>query len=72
MDPWVKLVDLEPAAYSTHSLRRPKVALVYKKTGNLQACRLRPLRAARRESSCRERRVASNGPISVGRLVNFR
>ena len=27
-------------AYGTHSLRRTKVALVYKKTGNLRACQL--------------------------------
>jgi len=40
VDRWVQLVDLEPAAYGTHSLRRTKVALVYKKTGNLRACQL--------------------------------
>lgn len=40
VDRWVKLVDLEPAAYGTHSMRRTKVALVYKKTGNLRACQL--------------------------------
>jgi integrase len=40
VDRWVKLVDLEPGAYGTHSLRRTKVALVYKKTGNLRACQL--------------------------------
>ncbi len=34
------LIDLEPAAYGTHSLRRTKVSLVYKKTGNLRACQL--------------------------------
>lgn len=33
-------MDLEPGAYGTHSLRRTKVALVYKKTGNLRACQL--------------------------------
>jgi integrase len=37
---WVALIDLEPKAYGTHSLRRTKVALVYKKTGNLRACQL--------------------------------
>ena len=35
---WVPLVELEPGAYGTHSLRRTKVALVYKKAGNLRAC----------------------------------
>lgn len=37
---WVAMIDLEPQAYGTHSLRRTKVALVYKKTGNLRACQL--------------------------------
>ena len=34
------MIELQPAAYGTHSLRRTKVALVYKKTGNLRACQL--------------------------------
>jgi integrase len=37
---WVGLIDLEPRAYGTHSLRRTKIALVYKRTGNLRACQL--------------------------------
>lgn len=37
---WVGMIDLESGAYGTHSLRRSKVALVYKKTGNLRACQL--------------------------------
>ena len=37
---WVAQIDLEPHAYGTHSLRRTKVVLVYKKTGNLRACQL--------------------------------
>jgi site-specific recombinase XerC len=40
VDEWVTMIDLEPQAYGTHSLRRTKVALVYKKTGNLRACQL--------------------------------
>ena len=40
LDNWVALVDLDPTAYGTHSLRRTKVALLYKKTGNLRACQL--------------------------------
>jgi integrase len=34
------MIDLPVAAFGTHSLRRSKVALVYKKTGNLRACQL--------------------------------
>ena len=37
---WVALAGLEPAAYGTHSLRRTKVAMLYRKTGNLRACQL--------------------------------
>jgi integrase len=40
VDLWVAMIDLEPQAYGTHSLRRTNVALVYKKTGNLRACQL--------------------------------
>jgi integrase len=40
VDRWLEMIDLEPAAFGTHSLRRTKVALVYKKTGNLRACQL--------------------------------
>lgn len=37
---WVSLIGLEPTAYGTHSLRRTKVAMLYRKTGNLRACQL--------------------------------
>jgi integrase len=40
VDQWVALVGLDPAAYGTHSMRRTKVSLLYKKTGNLRACQL--------------------------------
>jgi integrase len=40
VDKRVALVGLDPAAYGTHSLRRTKVALLNKKTGNLRACQL--------------------------------
>lgn len=37
---WVTLIGLEPAAFGTHSLRRTKVSILYRKTGNLRACQL--------------------------------
>jgi integrase len=40
VDRWVALIGLDPAAYGTHSMRRTKVSLLYKKTGNLRACQL--------------------------------
>src|SRR6202000_429462 len=40
LDQWVASVGLETSAYGTSSLRRTKVALIYKRTGNLRACQL--------------------------------
>lgn len=40
VDEWVALIGLDPAGYGTHSLRRTKVALIYRRTGNLRACHL--------------------------------
>lgn len=37
---WVTSIGLEPSAYGTHSMRRTKVAQIYKKTGNLLAVQL--------------------------------
>lgn len=37
---WVASIGLEPSAYGTHSLRRTKVAQIYKKTGTLRAVQL--------------------------------
>jgi len=39
-----------PADYGTHSLRRAKVSILYKRTGNLRACRL-PLGHTKLEST---------------------
>ena len=40
VDGWVAMIGLDPGNYGTHSMRRTKVALIYKKTGNLRACQL--------------------------------
>ncbi len=37
---WVKSIGFEPSAYGTHSMRRTKVAQIYKKTGILRAVQL--------------------------------
>lgn len=34
---WIAAIGLDPNAYGTHSLRRTKAALIYRKTGNLRA-----------------------------------
>jgi integrase len=37
---WVTMLGLDAALYSTHSLRRTRASLIYKKTGNIEAVRL--------------------------------
>ncbi|WP_068119423.1 tyrosine-type recombinase/integrase [Tropicimonas marinistellae] len=37
---WVQLIGLDPTSYGTHSMRRTKVAQIYRKTGNLRAVQL--------------------------------
>jgi integrase len=37
---WVACISLDPHKYGTHSLRRTKASLIYKKTGNLRAVQL--------------------------------
>ena len=37
---WIASIGLDPRIYSTHSLRRTKVTLIYRRTGNLRAVQL--------------------------------
>lgn len=37
---WVEMVGLSPKLFGTHSLRRTKAAIIYRKTGNLRAVQL--------------------------------
>ena len=37
---WVELIGLDPALYGTHSLRRTKATLIYRRTKNLRAVQL--------------------------------
>ena len=37
---WVSMIGLDPTAYGTHSMRRTKATLIYKRTKNLRAVQL--------------------------------
>jgi integrase len=37
---WVSQIGLDPTAYGTHSLRRTKASLIYRRTKNLRAVQL--------------------------------
>ena len=40
LDGWVEELGLDPADYGTHSMRRTKATLIYRRTGNLRAVQL--------------------------------
>ena len=37
---WLTSIDIDPSAFGTHSLRRTKATLIYRRTGNLRAVQL--------------------------------
>ena len=37
---WIKMAGLDPSIYGTHSIRRTKASLIYKRTKNLRAVQL--------------------------------
>ncbi len=37
---WLRAIGLDPSAYGTHSLRRTKASMIYRRTGNLRAVQL--------------------------------
>ncbi|MBO6696910.1 MAG: tyrosine-type recombinase/integrase [Maricaulis sp.] len=40
VDRWVSMIGLQKSAYGTHSLRRTKATIIYRKTGNVRAVQL--------------------------------
>ena len=40
VDGWVASIGLDPAAYGTHTMRRTKATLIYRRTKNLRAAQL--------------------------------
>ena len=40
VDDWVTLAGLDPTQFGTHSLRRTKATLIYRRTGNLRAVQI--------------------------------
>lgn len=40
LDSWIKEIGLDPTAYGTHTIRRTKASLIYRRTKNLRAVQL--------------------------------
>ena len=70
VDDWVSMIGLNRANYGTHSMRRTKVALIYKKTGNLRACQLL-LGHSKLESTVRYLGVDIDDAISLSENVEI-
>jgi integrase len=67
---WVRSVGLDDSAYGTHSMRRTKAALIYKKTGNLRAVQLL-LGHAKLESTVRYLGIEVDDALSISEQVEL-
>lgn len=67
---WVRSIGLNPATYGTHSLRRTKAALIYRKTGNLRAVQLL-LGHTKLESTVRYLGVEVDDAIAISEGVDL-
>jgi integrase len=70
VEQWVGMTGLEQRAYGTHILRPTKVALVYKKTGNLGACQLLPGHR-KLESTVRYLGIAVDDALALSEQVDL-
>jgi integrase len=67
---WVRSIGLNPATYGTHSLRRTKAALIYRKTGNLRAVQLL-LGHTKLESTVRYLGVEVDDALAISEQVDL-
>lgn len=67
---WVVCIGLDPHKYGTHSLRRTKAALIYKKTGNLRAVQLL-LGHAKVESTVRYLGIEVDDALQISEQVEL-
>ncbi|MGA8403114.1 MAG: tyrosine-type recombinase/integrase [Stellaceae bacterium] len=67
---WVDYAGLDGSAYGTHSMRRTKVAQIYKKTGNLRAAQLL-LGHTKLESTVRYLGIEVDDALSISEQVEF-
>ena len=61
---WVEQIGLDPAGYGTHSIRRTKPTLIYRRTWNLRAVQLL-LGHAKLESTLRYLGIEVDDPLEI-------
>lgn len=69
LDEWLAMIGLDPCLYGTHSLRRTKATLIYKKTGNLRAVQLL-LGHAKIESTVRYLGIEVDDALAVAEQID--
>jgi integrase len=67
---WVECAGLDGSAYGTHSIRRTKVAQIYKKTGNLRAVQLL-LGHTKLESTVRYLGIEVDDALSISEQIEL-
>lgn len=70
MRDWVNSIGLGPSAYGTHSMRRTKVAQIYRKTGNLRAVQLL-LGHTKMDSTVRDLGVELEDALAIAEAVEL-
>ena len=66
---WLISIDLDPHLYGTHSLRRTKATLIYRRTGNLRAVQLL-LGHSKIESTVRYLGIEVDDAIAIAEQVD--
>jgi integrase len=66
---WVQSIGLDPSLFGTHSLRRTKPAMIYRRTGNLRAVQLL-LGHTRIESTARYLGVEVDDAIAIAEQID--
>jgi integrase len=66
---WLTGVGLDPHVYGTHSLRRTKATLIYRRTGNLRAVQLL-LGQTKIESTVRYLGIEVDDAIAIAEQVD--
>lgn len=67
---WTESVGLDPSLYGTHSLRRTKAALIYRRTGNLRAVQLL-LGHTKIESTVRYLGIEVDDALSIAEQIDI-
>ncbi len=67
---WIASIGLDPHLFGTHSLRRTKVTLIYRRTGNLRAVQLL-LGYTKIESTVRYLGIEVDDALSIAEQVDL-